>query len=116
MKKIIKRIGKSLISPVGIGLWAADAEFNNPVADGTRDGHFKRQKQILLDKLPKETRKKLKTFKQFQEEMMGGGTPPTNSTGPNVCTDPDTVVVKKKRKAWNKGKKYMKGSRKQWMV
>ena len=50
------------------------------------------------------------------EEMMGGGTPPTNSTGPNVCTDPDTVVVKKKRNAWNKGKKYMKGSRKQWMV
>ena len=53
---------------------------------------------------------------KFATEELGGGTPPTNSTGPNVCTDPDTVVVKKKRNAWNKGKKYMKGSRKQWMV
>ena len=57
----------------------------------------------------------MKSFKDFLEEL-GGGTPPTNSTGPNVCTDPDTVVVKKKRNAWNKGKKYMKGPRKQWMV
>ena len=52
----------------------------------------------------------MKSFKDFLEEL-GGGTPPTNSTGPNVCTDPDTVVVKKKRNAWNKGKKYMKGTR-----
>tara|TARA_Y100001970_G_scaffold103660_1_gene129994 strand:+ start:652 stop:828 length:177 start_codon:yes stop_codon:yes gene_type:complete len=58
----------------------------------------------------------MKSFKDFLEEL-GGGTPPTNSTGPNVCTDPDTVVVKKKKTAWNKGKKYMKGpGRKQWMV
>ena len=40
----------------------------------------------------------MKSFKDFLEEL-GGGTPPTNSTGPNVCTDPDTVVVKKKRNA-----------------
>ena len=118
-KKILKAIGKSLISPVGIGLWAADAEFNNPVADGTRDGHSKRQKQILLDKLPKETRKKLKTFKQFQEEMMGGGAPTNNVGGGQIAGTVeagDDPPVKKKRKAWNKGKKYMKGSRKQWMV
>ena len=117
MKKVIKGLVKGTFSPLGLASIGIESDlFHNSVADGTRDGHFKRQKQILLDKLPKETRKKLKTFKQFQEEMMGGGTPPTNSTGPNVCTDPDTVVVKKKRKAWNKGKKYMKGSRKQWMV
>ena len=66
-KKILKTIGKSLISPVGIGLWAADAEFNNPVTDGTLTGHNKRKSEDLIKKLPKDMRKKLKTYNQFQE-------------------------------------------------
>ena len=66
-KKILKKIGKSFISPVGIGLAAADAEFNNPVADGTITGHIKRSKKIIFDRLPKDMQKKFKTFKEFQE-------------------------------------------------
>ena len=119
MKKIIKGIGKSLISPVGIGLWAADAEFNNSVTDGTVTGHNKRKREDLIKKLPKDMRNKLKTFKQFQEEMMGGGAP-TNNIGDGKIAGTveagDDPPVKKKKKAWNKGKKYMKGSRKQWMI
>ena len=64
-KKILKTIGKSLISPVGIGLWAADAEFNNPVSDGTMTGHHKRKREDLIKELPKDMRKKLKTYNQF---------------------------------------------------
>ena len=66
MKKILKGIGKSLISPVGVGLWAADAEFNTPVADGT-------YRKYLLNNLSKEDQKRIKnmkTFKEFSEEMM----------------------------------------------
>ena len=66
-KKILKAIGKSLISPVGIGLAAADAEFNDPVTDGTVTGYNKRKREDLIKKLPKDMRKKLKSFKQFQE-------------------------------------------------
>ena len=80
MKKIIKGIGKSLISPVGIGLWAADSEFNNPVTDGTMEFQRARERQDLINKLPKETRKKLKTFSQFKEEMMSTGSD-ANSAG-----------------------------------
>tara|TARA_Y100001973_G_scaffold70892_1_gene103356 strand:- start:512 stop:1423 length:912 start_codon:yes stop_codon:yes gene_type:complete len=68
-KKILKTIGKSLISPVGIGLWAADAEFNNPVSDGTMTGHHKRKREDLIKKLPKDMRKKLKTYNQFNESV-----------------------------------------------
>ena len=53
------------------------------------------------------------------EEMMGGGAP-TNNIGDGKIAGTveagDDPPVKKKKKAWNKGKKYMKGSRKQWMV
>ena len=53
------------------------------------------------------------------EEMMGGGAPTNNVGGGQIAGTVeagDDPPVKKKRKAWNKGKKYMKGSRKQWMV
>ncbi len=69
LKKILKTIGKSLISPVGIGLWAADAEFNNPVSDGTMTGHHKRKREDLIKELPKDMRKKLKTYNQFNESV-----------------------------------------------
>ena len=52
------------------------------------------------------------------EEVMAGG--PTNNVGGGQIAGTveagDDPPVKKKRKAWNKGKKYMKGSRKQWMT
>ena len=51
--------------------------------------------------------------------MMGGGAPINNVGGGQIAGTVeagDDPPVKKKRKAWNKGKKYMKGSRKQWMV
>ena len=53
------------------------------------------------------------------EEMMGGGAPTNNVGGGQIAGTVeagDDPPVKKKRKAWNKGKKYMKGTRKQWMV
>ena len=53
------------------------------------------------------------------EEMMGGGAPTNNVGGGQIAGTVeagDDPPVKKKRKAWNKGKKYMKGSRKQWMT
>ena len=59
------------------------------------------------------------------EEMMGGGAPTNNLgggqiagtiEGSNYDKNFSPPVDKKKRKAWNKGKKYMKGPRKQWMV
>jgi len=53
------------------------------------------------------------------EEMMGGGAPTNNIGGGKIAGTVeagDDPPVKKKRKAWNKGKKYMKGPRKQWMV
>ena len=61
----------------------------------------------------------MKSFEEFQEEMMGGGAP-TNNIGDGKIAGTveagDDPPVKKKKKAWNKGKKYMKGSRKQWMI
>ena len=52
------------------------------------------------------------------EEVMAAG--PTNNVGGGQIAGTveagDDPPVKKKRNAWNKGKKYMKGSRKQWMV
>ena len=51
--------------------------------------------------------------------MMGGGAIANNVGGGQIAGTVeagDDPPVKKKRKAWNKGKKYMKGSRKQWMV
>ena len=53
------------------------------------------------------------------EEMMGGGAPTNNVGGGQIAGTVeagDDPPVKKKRNAWNKGKKYMKGPRKQWMV
>ena len=53
------------------------------------------------------------------EEMMGGGAPTNNVGGGQIAGTVeagDDPPVKKKRNAWNKGKKYMKGTRKQWMV
>ena len=53
------------------------------------------------------------------EEMMGGGAPTNNVGGGQIAGTVeagDDPPVKKKRKVWNKGNKYMKGSRKQWMV
>ena len=51
--------------------------------------------------------------------MMGGGAPTNNVGGGQIAGTVeagDDPPVKKKKKAWNKGKKYMKGPRKQWMV
>jgi hypothetical protein len=60
----------------------------------------------------------MKSFEEFQEEMMAAG--PTNNVGGGKIAGTveagDDPPIKKKRKSWNKGKKYMKGPRKQWMV
>ena len=60
----------------------------------------------------------MKSFKDFLEEL-GGGAPTNNVGGGQIAGTVeagDDPPVKKKRKVWNKGNKYMKGSRKQWMV
>ena len=51
--------------------------------------------------------------------MMGGGAIANNVGDGKIAGTVeagDDPPVKKKRKVWNKGNKYMKGSRKQWMV
>ena len=76
-KKILKAIGKSLISPVGVGLAAVDAEFNNPVTDGTVTGHNKRKREDLIKKLPKDidsnTDKKTRVLVNAIHAKSGGG-------------------------------------------
>ncbi len=68
MKKIIKGLVKGTFSPLGVGIMAADHLISPPpLGDGTISGNHKVARKILLNKLPKETREKLKSFKQFQE-------------------------------------------------
>ena len=66
-KKILKAIVKGTFSPIGAASIGIESDLGRPVADGTMDGHYKRQRKIILDKLPKEMKKKFKTFKEFQE-------------------------------------------------
>ena len=65
-------------------------------------------KKIILEKVINLVREQLAT------------SAPTNNVGSGNIAGTveagDDPPVKKKRKAWNKGKKYMKGTRKQWMV
>ena len=118
MKKVIKGLVKGTLSPLGVGIMAADEiAFPPSLADGTMDAQKARERQDIINKLPKETRKKLKTFKQFQEEMMATG--PTNNVGGGQIAGTveagDDPPVKKKKK---KGKRYIyggRGSRKMWM-
>lgn len=68
MKKVIKGLVKGTFSPLGVGIMAADHLISPPpVADGTISGNHKVARKILLNKLPKDMRKKLKTFDEFQE-------------------------------------------------
>ena len=125
MKKIIKgagNIGKGLVkgtfSPLGLTSIGIETDlFHNSVADGTMDGHYKRQRKILFDKLPKDQQKKLKklkTFKEFQEEMMGGGAIVNNVGDGKIAgtVEAGDDPPKKKKKRYVYGGK---GSRKMWM-
>lgn len=68
MKKVIKGLVKGTFSPLGVGIMAADhLAFPPALGDGTITGNHKAARKIILNKLPKETREKLKSFKQFQE-------------------------------------------------
>ena len=64
----------------------------------------------------------MKTFKQFQEEMMGGGAIANNVGDGNIAGTVeagDDPPVKKKKKSKKKKKKYAyggRGSRKMWMT
>ena len=92
MKKVIKGLVKGTLSPLGVGIMAADEiAFPPPLADGTMDAQKARERQDLINKLPKETRKKLKSFEQFREEMVttgaGGFTGAAPAEGPRAGYD-----------------------------
>ena len=68
MKKVIKGLVKGTFSPLGLASIGIESDLlHNSVTDGTLKFQRARERQDLINKLPKETRKKLKSFKQFQE-------------------------------------------------
>ena len=68
MKKVIKGLVKGTFSPLGLASIGIESDLlHKPLADGTMNAQKARERQDLINKLPKETRKKLKSFKQFQE-------------------------------------------------
>ena len=71
MKKVLKNIVKGTFSPLGLASIGIESDlFHNSVTDGTLKFQRARERQDLINKLPKDMRKKLKNFKDFSEEMM----------------------------------------------
>ena len=71
MKKVLKNIVKGTFSPLGLTSLGIESDLlHKPVADGTLKFQRARERQDLINKLPKDMRKKLKNFKDFSEEMM----------------------------------------------
>jgi len=118
MKKVIKGLVKGTFSPLGVGIMAADHLISPPpLGDGTITGNYKTARKLLFDKLPKDQQKKLKklkTFKEFQEEMMGGGAIVNNVGDGKIAgtVEAGDDPPKKKKKRYVYGGK---GSRKMWM-
>jgi len=117
MKKVIKGLVKGTFSPLGLASIGIETDlFHNSVTDGTMEFQRARERQDLINKLPKETRKKLKTFSQFKEEMVttgaGGFTGAAPAEGPRAGYDKVmtqhplsrwiSAVTKKKKKKKNK--------------
>ena len=131
----VRTWGASLRSLIGGDYADAKKDYYDPQRGYTEDelkkrptfAQFRRQQadKILANKKPLPHHKAYKN--QFRESMGAGAVSgPTNNVGSgNVAGsveasnyDPNfTPPVKKKKKPWNKGKKYMKGpGRKTWMV